>query len=122
MIFETVFACWFYGAWNIGNILKIITPPTPMCKTDVIQKILVFLWYITPFFWIILEYLNHIYYSSSLLIPYGYGFPNWTYGYGIFIFLVSVLQIPLWAIFKLCYNTWDNERKVGICLKQFMKK
>jgi len=59
-----------------------------------------------------LEYLNHINYSSSLLIPYGYGFPNWTYGYGIFIFLVSVLQIPLWAIFKLCYNTWDNERKV----------
>ena len=111
LIFEAIGACWLYGAWNIGNILKILSPPTPVCKPVVIQMILVFLWYIIPFFLII--HLIH-YYISYPYFYYSNDFPDWTYGYGIFLFFVPILQIPLWAIFKLCYNIWNTERKVGI--------
>ena len=107
MTFEILVACWLYGAWNVGNILNIISPQTPF----VIQKILVFLWYITLFFLIInIE-------SYSLFTP--YGFPDWTYGYSVFLYLVPIIPLPMWGIFQFLYYMWNTEKKV--CIRLFME-
>ena len=117
MTFEILVACWLYGAWNIGNILNIISPQTPFF----IQKILVFLWYFTPFFLIINLIRIYFYYYiknfSLFFIP--YGFPDWTYGYSVFLFLIPIIPIPIWAIFHLCYNACKTEKKV--CIRIFME-
>ena len=116
MTFEILVACWLYGAWNIGNILNIISPQTPFF----IQKILVFLWYFTPFFLVInLIRIYFYYYIKNFSLFIAYGFPDWTYGYSVFLFLTPIIPIPMWAIFHLCYNACKTEKKV--CIRIFME-
>ena len=106
---EIISFCWIYGYRNVSCDIKLMLGFQPMifwkfCWAVIAPAVLITIFLLSIFTWHEFKYAG--------VIPY----PDWAHNIGIFLILLSALQVPIWAILTMIVYKIRGE-KVSNVLK-----